>query len=149
MSNNGKSLGKEINCGKEALRFLHRTQNADNPHKHQSIVCVICDRFIIGTETIHYLSKDRIMEHSHMISVKSYERYYGKLNDEAKHQYMISDGHLRDLLLSPPSRKTCKGYSTCSCCFSGMQPHMIKKRDHPKFYMANGFIIGSLPTEIH
>jgi hypothetical protein len=96
MCYNGKSSGKERNCGKEALRFLHRTQNAKNPHKHKSIVCVICHQFIIGTETIHYLSKDSILEYSHRISVKSYESYYGKLNYEVKHQYMINHGHLRD-----------------------------------------------------
>ncbi len=110
MCNNGKSSGKEINCGKELLRFLHRTQNTEKPHKHKSIVCVIYDQFIIGIETIHYLLKDSIMDHNHRISVKSYESYYGKLNDEVKHQYMINDGHWRDLLLSPRSRKTCKGY---------------------------------------
>ncbi len=65
MTSHGNSSGKERNCGKEALKFLHRTQNAENPHKYKSIVCVICDRFIIGTKTIHYLSKESIIEHSH------------------------------------------------------------------------------------
>jgi hypothetical protein len=59
-------------------------------------VCVICDRFIIGTKTIHYLSKESIIEHSHRISVKSHETYYGKLTVEVKHQYMINDENLRD-----------------------------------------------------
>jgi hypothetical protein len=49
------------------------TQNAENPHKHKSIVWVICGRFIIGKVTIHYLSKESIIEHNHRISVKSYE----------------------------------------------------------------------------
>jgi hypothetical protein len=53
------------------------TQDSDNSHKHKSIVCVMCDWFIIGTETIHYLSKDRISEHSNRLSVKSHKRYYG------------------------------------------------------------------------
>jgi hypothetical protein len=93
--------GNYTNCGKDALNFLHRTQNAEYPHKHESIVCVICDLFNIGTETIHYFSKNSISEHSHIISVKSNETYYGKLTDEVKHQYMIIDGNLKDLLLSP------------------------------------------------
>jgi hypothetical protein len=59
-------------------------------------VCVICDRLIIGTETIHYLSKESIIEHNHRISVKSYETHYGKLTNEVKHQYMINNGNLRD-----------------------------------------------------
>jgi hypothetical protein len=65
MTSNGKSSGKEQNCGKEKTKFLQRTQNAQNPHKHKSIVCVICDQFIIGTETIHYLLKESIIKHSH------------------------------------------------------------------------------------
>ena len=41
-----------INCAmKEARRFLHRTQDPAKPHKHRATVCIICDRFIIGTET--------------------------------------------------------------------------------------------------
>ncbi len=56
---------------------------------------------------------------------------------------MINDGKLKDLLVSPHARKNHDGYSTCSCCFSGMQPYMTKKP--PKFAIANGFIIGSMP----
>ena len=33
---------------KEALKFLHRTKDPKNPHKHRAIVCIICDRCIIG-----------------------------------------------------------------------------------------------------
>ncbi len=75
MTSHGNSSGKERNCSKEALKFLHKTQNAENPHRHKSIVCVICDRFIFGTETIHYLSKECIIGQSYRISVKSYETY--------------------------------------------------------------------------
>ncbi len=109
---------------------------------------MICDRFIIGTETIHYLLKESIIEHNHRISVKSYETYYGKLTDEVKYQYMTNDGNLIDLLLSPQSRKTLNEYSTCSCYFSGTQPQMTKK-DPPKFAIANGFVIRSLLEVLH
>jgi hypothetical protein len=56
---------------KEAKKYLHRTQDPENPHKHKSIVCVICDQFIIVTEKNHYLSKDNISAHSQRFSVKS------------------------------------------------------------------------------
>jgi hypothetical protein len=92
------------------------------------------------------LSKDRISEPSNRLSVESYERYYGiELKTEARNQCMINDGNLKDLLLSPGSRKTPKGYTTCSFCFSGMQPNMTTKKLPPKFAIANGFVIGSLP----
>ncbi len=115
------SPGNDIHCMKEANKILHRTQESDNSHKHKSIVCVICDWFIIGTETIHYLSKDRMGEHSNRLSVKNYKRNYGiELKTEARNQYLINDGNLKYLLHSPQSRKTPKGYTTCSFCFSGM-----------------------------
>jgi hypothetical protein len=60
---------------------------------------------------------------------------------EVRNQYMINDGKLKDLLLSPRSRKNQKGHSTCACCFSGMQPNMTRKRSPPKFAIANGFVI--------
>jgi hypothetical protein len=78
--------------------------------------------------------------------VKSYERYYETvLVPEVRNQYMINDGNLKDLLLSPCLRKYQNGYSTCSCCFSGMQPNMTRKRFPPEFAIANGFVIGSVP----
>jgi hypothetical protein len=86
MTSHGNSSGKERNWGKEALKFLHET-NMLKILTNINQLCVICDRFIIGTETIHYLSKESIIEHNHRISVKSYETYYGKLSNEVKHQY--------------------------------------------------------------
>jgi hypothetical protein len=61
---------------KEAKKYLHRTQDPENAHKHKSIVCVICNWFIIETEKIHYLSKDNVHAHSQRLLVESYERYY-------------------------------------------------------------------------
>jgi hypothetical protein len=61
---------------------------------------------------------------------------------------MINDGNLKHLLLSPRLRNTSKGYTTCSCCFSGMQPNMTNKKLPPKFAIANGFVIGSFPQEV-
>jgi hypothetical protein len=58
---------------------------------------------------------------------------------------MISDGNLKELLLTPCSRKNQNGYSTCSCCFSGMQPKMTRNKLPPKFAIANEFVIGSMP----
>ncbi len=125
---------------------MQRSQDPENSHKHKSIVCVICDQFIIGTKMIHYLSKDNIIAHTQRLSVESYEKYYETvLVPEVINQYMINDGKLKDLLLSPCSRKYQKRYSTCSCCFSGMQPNMTRKRFLPKFAIANRFAIGSIP----
>jgi hypothetical protein len=33
----------DAHCIKEAKKYLHRTQHSLNPHKHKSLVCVICD----------------------------------------------------------------------------------------------------------
>jgi hypothetical protein len=105
----------DFECMKEAKKCLHRTQDHDNPHKHKSIVCVICDRFIIGTEKNHHLSKDNVGAHSQRLSVKSYKRYYETvLVPEVRKQYMINDGNLKDLLLSPCARKNHNGYSAYS-----------------------------------
>jgi hypothetical protein len=119
---------------KEAKKYLYRTQDPENAHKHKSIVCVICNQLIIGTEKIHYLSKDNISAHTQRLSVESYKRYYETvLIHEVRNQYMINDGNLKELLLSPRSRKNQNGCSTCSCSFSGMQPKMIRNKFSPKF----------------
>ncbi len=93
-------------CMKEAKKYLHRSQDPENPHKHKSIVCVICNQFVIGTEKIHYLSKDNMIAHTQRLSVESYKKYYETvLVPEMRNLYMINDGKLKDLLLSPCSRK--------------------------------------------
>jgi hypothetical protein len=58
---------------------------------------------------------------------------------------MINDENLKELLLPPGSRKIQNGYSTCYCCFSGMQTKMIRNKFQPKFEIVNGFVIGSMP----
>ncbi len=120
-----------IDCAmKEAKQFLHRTRDPANPHMHRAIVCIICDRFIIGTETILKLTKDDILAHSGRLGVKSYEEYYHTtLKAEVKKQYQVHG--LQDMLLSPRSRKYVDGYATCSVCYSGMQPQMASKRTPP------------------
>jgi hypothetical protein len=66
-----------VTVWKEAKKYLHRSQDPENPpHKHKSIVCVICKRFVIGTEKIHYLSKDNVIAHTQRLSVESYKKYY-------------------------------------------------------------------------
>ena len=133
---------------KEAKQFLQRTQDpAEDPHMHRAIVCIICNRFIIGTETIHKLTKEDIGVHSGRLGVKSYEEFYETiLKDEVKRQYRVQG--LQDMLLSPRSRKYPDGYATCSICYSAMQPQMACKKTPPKFAIANGFVIGSFPREI-
>ena len=39
-----------------------------------AIVCIICNRFIIGMETIHKLTKEHIGAHTGRLGVKSYEK---------------------------------------------------------------------------
>ncbi len=55
---------------KKAKQILHRTQEPANPHCHRAIVHIICDRFIIGTETIRKLTNDQISKHSKRLSVQ-------------------------------------------------------------------------------
>ncbi len=85
---------------KEAKQFLHRTPDPANPNMHRATVCVICNHFIIGTETIHKLTKEDIGVHSERLGVKSYEEYYQTtLKDKVKRQYQVQG--LQDMLLSP------------------------------------------------
>ncbi len=76
----------------------HRIQQT--PYKHKATVCIICECFIIGTETIHKLTKEDIGAHSERLGVKSYEEYYQTtLKAEVKKQYQVQG--LQDMLLSP------------------------------------------------
>jgi hypothetical protein len=132
---------------KEAKHFLHRTQDSRNLHKHKATVCIICDCFIVGTETIHKLTKEDIGTHSERLGVKSYEEYYQTaLKAEVKKQYQVQG--LQDMLLSPQLWKYPDGYATWSACYTRMQPKMASKKTSPKFAIANGFVKGSFLQEI-
>jgi hypothetical protein len=132
-----------IDCAtKKAKQFLHGTQDPASPHQHRATVCIICDCFIIRTETIHKLTKEDIGTHSERLGVKSYEEYYQTtLKAKVKKQYQVQG--LQDMLLSPRLRKYPDDYATCSVCYTGMQPQMASKKTPSKFAIANGFVIGS------
>ena len=56
---------------KESKKNLHRTRDPANPNMNRATVCIICNHFIIGTETIHKLTKEDIGAHSERLGVKS------------------------------------------------------------------------------
>jgi hypothetical protein len=86
---------------KEVKKILHRTQHPTNPHSHRAIVCIICDRFIIGTEKIHKLTSNQISQHSNRLSVETYEKNNNQaLKVEVRKQYQVNDDKLKDLLIS-------------------------------------------------
>ena len=98
---NGEDMSNVIDrAKKEAKQFLHRTRDPANPKMQRATVCIICDRFIIGTETIHKLTKEDIGAHSERLGVKSYKEYYQTtLKAKVKRQYQVQG--LTDMLLSP------------------------------------------------
>ena len=117
---------------KEAKQILHRTQHTTNPHSHKAIVCIVCDRFIIGTEKIHKLTSYQISQHSNRLSVKTYKTYHAEtLKVEIRKQYQVNGDELNDLLLSPQSRKFHNGYATCACCYKEMCQKLRNKKAHP------------------
>jgi hypothetical protein len=134
---------------KEAKKISHGTQDTNTPHKHKAIVYKICNRFIIGTETIHKTKKEEISAHSKRLSVESYKKYYNTtLKTEVAKQYLMNVDGLKGMLLLPWARKYHDGYATCSVCYIGMQPQMATKNTPPKFSIANGFVIGLFPQGI-
>ena len=70
---------------------------------HQAYVYVICDRFIIGTETLSHINKDHTLRHKTRLSDESYENHHGyTLHSDLVQQYSVND--LNGILLAPRSR---------------------------------------------
>ncbi len=135
-----EEMTNAIKCSmKKAKWILHRKQYPANPHCHRTIVCITCDQFIIGTETIHKLTNDQISKHSNRLSVQTYESYHGQvLKPKLRKWYQVNVDGLKDMLLSPWSRKYNNGYANCTYCYKGMCPNLANKRTPPKFAIANG-----------
>ena len=139
----------------KALKYMRRTVIEGQPHSHQIPVCVICDRFIIGVEEICSIKRETIEEHHVRLGVKQYETHYArKLPEELILQYTLPG--LEGILLSPRARKQEHfaldgleeiSYEACSTCARALTPKKIKSSP-PKFAIANGFAIGSIPPVI-
>ena len=144
----------------EALELINRTSIPkpvpapgvvpNQEEYHQALVCICCDRHIIGAEQVCYLKKDQLEKNKDRIGVESYNNYYMNLGYDELHpelvkQYQV-DG-LPGLLLSKRSRHTnSRGYVACHSCYESLQvKNLTKTKSPPKSAIANGFVIGRIP----
>ncbi len=56
---------------------------------HQSLVCVVCDCFIIGRNEYHWISKESLLFHKDTLSYRYY--YKNGINPILKSQYDVGD----------------------------------------------------------
>ena len=104
---------------------------------------------IIGKETIHPLSKERLLMHQHRLSVKVYHYFNNgeTLNLIIVHQYSIDD--ISGFLSSPRSCKLDNDhFECCSECFNSLKTSKKDTTGSPKHAIAYGFSIGHLPFEL-
>ena len=137
-------LDEAINCCvKECQDLLGSTRVGKATY--QARVCVMCDRVIKVSDTCKPISKEKLLEFKDKISVERYEQHYSrKLQQELEKQYQVSDTELHGLLLSPRSRCGDDGkYDACMSCHRSLTTKKVQSP--PKFSIANGFVIGSIP----
>ena len=142
------------NSSKQCLQKLSRTLLQPNElgYKndsciHQSLVCVVCDQFIIGTQLFHWIKVEILKFHSNILSSSYF--YKEGMNPILESQYSIDHPQLRNLLLSPRARRDVlqDAFMCCQCCFEELSQQK-RKICPPKFAISNGFAIGFLPEEI-
>ena len=110
-------------------------------HIHQANVCVICDRFITGTNEVKWVSKETLKIHRKRFSDNT-------LPNALQSCYNVHDPELHDLLLSPRARVTVQDeYTCCWQCFRSLRNDR-KHKGPGKFSIANKWAIGELPAEI-
>jgi len=115
---------------------------------HRARVCVVCDRFIIGTEAVEFISGEELLEHQSRLGVTEYEAYHGPLRPSLRKQYQVDDEKLHDLLLSPRSRREGRRYVCCEQCKESLRDTPSRRIiGPPKHSIANGFVIGEVPEE--
>jgi len=114
---------------------------------HQSLVCVVCDCFIIGRNEYHWISKESLLFHKDTLSYRYY--YKNGINPILKFQFDVGDMTLSELLLSPRARKKSDGNSfmCCAACYNHLHELKSKKKP-PKYSISNGFAIGHLPDHL-
>jgi hypothetical protein len=112
-------------------------------------ICIFCDRFIIGTEPVNWISKDIIIKHSHRIDVNRWLQISGKeeINPILREQYKFNEPGFENLLLSPRSKKDSRNlFMCCSTCRSSFYNRNLNAAP-PKFSFSNNFLIGILPDD--
>ncbi len=108
---------------------------------HQANVCVCCDRFICGTDELHWIKKTTLLQQKSRLILPN-------LKNQLQSCYTVLDPELQGLLLSPRARFTRNGeYLCCSQCFKSLTNDKLNKNP-PKFAIANNFAIGVLPSSL-
>ena len=140
-------IEQSIKTAKKMEKRMIVDEGDDGP-MFQAPVCIICDGYIKGVEKICAISKQQLQYHIARIGVESYEDYYGQtLKKELVEQYEVEG--LEGLLLSIRSRCGSDGkYTCCESCMNSMKPSNITQISPPKRSIANGFVIGHIPTNI-
>ena len=107
---------------KKALEYLTRTKVQGSDSDHQPCVCVICDSFIIGTETICYLSKEQILKKTSYLHLSYLENMIGeKIPSTLHNQYKVqNDEDLSELLLSPRAPVVDNHFMSCKLCYNNI-----------------------------
>ena len=95
---------------------------------------------------MHWISPELIFQNKHRLSIDIWEQIYGvKIPNELQEQYEITDNkyNFKGILLSPYAKKKNGKYLCCQKCHGQLK----NKRNilPPKYAIANGFAIGSLP----
>jgi len=136
----------------ESIRLANRMECEDERGKgiFQAHVCIACDRHIIGTEEICYLTKAHLEKSIHRLGIESYNEYYHgeykfpKLHHELVKQYKVEG--MEGLLLSQRSQYSHVhgGYEACQSCHDSLKKSSSTKSP-PRFAIANGFVIGQIP----
>ena len=130
----------------DAMRQVTRTMRPDGTH--QATVCVVCDRLITGEDKVCKISKERLENNRHRLSVETYEENFGQMHPLLVQQYAVEG--LDKLLLSPRSYRDGDDFECCSSCFSSTKQSTAEKSvKPPKQAIANGFAIGHLPSTLH
>ena len=130
----------------KSLNFITRT--SIDTENHKACVCVVCDCFIIGTESICWLSTEQLKGKECVLSTNFLEASSTKkLPQNLRNEYKI-DGNdeLSNLLLSPRAHVTNGKYMSCESCYRNIAYSDEDKP--PKFAISNGWCIGQLPETL-
>ena len=133
---------------KKALEYLTRTKVQGSDNDHQPCVCVICDSFIIGTETICYLSKSQLLAKTSYLHVSYLENMIGEKIPSTLHsQYKVQiNEDLSELLLSPRAPVVNNYFMSCERCYNNIRNNKIEKP--PRFAISNAWAIGYIPSDV-
>ncbi len=125
-------IKQSLKKAKDMDQRLHMDGKSD---VFKARVCVVFNRFIVGTEKICKITKDQLKSHEPVLGVESYTVFHGQIHPQLIEQYKLQG--LEGLLFSPRAQCVGDSYDVYASCSNSLKSRKADSDTVPRHAIAN------------